>query len=99
MRGLTATHRLLQPVTANSQPVVLLLVGLFVLGSAISGMCKPVPSTSSSGSTTAGLGQSFSLPITFENTGSSTGFGPLIDIYIPSFGPDGDDMGGPLDGV
>ncbi len=45
------------------------------------------------------LGADFSFTVTFDNTGADPGYGPFIDVYLPTAGGDGDgdgiDVGAP----
>ncbi len=44
------------------------------------------------------IGTSFNFSIDFGNTGTQTGYGPWVDLFIPHLGQDGVN-GGPLDGI
>ena len=45
------------------------------------------------------IGQDFTFTATFENTGADAGYGPFVDLLIPSRGADGTTAGGANDGV
>lgn len=45
------------------------------------------------------IGNSFSFTVTFDNTGTHTGYGPYLDVFLPLSGADGDSSGEPNDGI
>ena len=51
----------------------------------------PVPAITIDAPNTALIGETFTIDATFQNTGDQTGYGPFIDIFLPSRGADGDD--------
>ncbi|MFV9507596.1 MAG: beta strand repeat-containing protein, partial [Oscillochloridaceae bacterium umkhey_bin13] len=51
----------------------------------------PAPSISITGNSFAPLGQQVAFTLTFQNTGTQTGFGPFVDLVFPASGADGDD--------
>ena len=44
-------------------------------------------------------GHDFVFTLTFENSGPGIGFGPYIDLYLPTLGIDNESAGGPCDGI
>ncbi|KAA1257571.1 Serine-aspartate repeat-containing protein D precursor [Rubripirellula obstinata] len=55
------------------------------------GVLAAGPTATISGDQDVMIGEDFSFNVTFDNTGSDTGFGPYVDLIIPSTGIDGDD--------
>src|SRR6476620_2608701 len=45
------------------------------------------------------IGEDFTLTVSFKNTGSSTGYGPFVDIVLPSNGADGNAGSDVQDGI
>ncbi len=45
------------------------------------------------------IGEDFSLTVSFKNTGSSAGYGPFVDIVLPSNGADGNAGSDVQDGI
>lgn len=43
------------------------------------------------GDTDVQIGEDFTFDLNFENTGSDVGFGPIVDLFFPATGADGDD--------
>lgn len=44
------------------------------------------------------LGETLTLTLTFENTGSDSGYGPYIDLFLPLSGADGQSGGARMTG-
>ena len=62
---------------------------VFWLTAAAPVFAQPVPTVSGSPPAQATLGEPFTFPITFDNTGTTTGYGPFIDMLFPATGVDG----------
>lgn len=50
---------------------------------------QPVPTVTADVPAQATLGEDLTFSVTFDNTGSATGFGPFIDLLLPATGADG----------
>ena len=50
---------------------------------------QPVASASVAPPAAPLIGEALVFPVTFDNTGSSTGYGPFIDLVLPTIGADG----------
>src|SRR3990167_10226951 len=62
--------------------------------------CVPVPEVTDPASVTPLIGDTFSLSFTFDNTDTSAvGYGPFIDLYLPTRGISGTGDGVILQGV
>jgi LPXTG-site transpeptidase (sortase) family protein len=59
----------------------------------------PVPDVTLNAPASPFIGDSLSFTVTFDNTGSNTGYGPYIDLFLPLSGADGLSGGGPNDGI
>ena len=60
----------------------------------------PAPSVTVSAPTLVPIGESFSATFTFDNTGTTTGYGPFIEFVVPNNGADGAaNTNPPLDGL
>ena len=59
----------------------------------------PVPQATLNLPGQAPLGASVTFTLSFDNTGSATGYGPYIDLFLPESGADGTSAGGPNDGI
>ncbi|MCC7125731.1 MAG: hypothetical protein IT178_12845, partial [Acidobacteria bacterium] len=64
----------------------LLLAGL---AAAASADAQPVAAASVAPTSTAFAGEPLTFPVTFDNTGTATGYGPFIDLVLPATGIDG----------
>ncbi|HUU35204.1 MAG TPA: hypothetical protein VMW48_14160, partial [Vicinamibacterales bacterium] len=50
---------------------------------------QPVPTAAVTPPATPLIGEPLVFPVTFDNTGSATGFGPYLDLVLPATGADG----------
>ncbi len=64
----------------------LLLAGL---ASAAPAGAQPVATASVAPPSAAFAGESMTFPVSFDNTGTATGYGPFIDLVLPATGADG----------
>jgi large repetitive protein len=75
-------RRLLRPVTALMVCLCLLLFHSVAQAAA-------TPSATLVVSSTMPIGADFSFTVTFDNTGTNTGYGPFVDLILPVTGTDG----------
>ncbi|QDU19434.1 SdrD B-like domain-containing protein [Urbifossiella limnaea] len=64
--------------------------------------CNPAPVATVSGlpaDTQPLLGETVNYNVTFANTGTTTGYGPFIELAVDTSGPDGTSGGGAVDGI
>ncbi len=69
----------------------ILLVAAFALlaGFVSEAEAQPVATTTVTPPASPLIGQALSFPVTFDNTGTITGYGPFIDLVLPATGADG----------
>lgn len=70
---------------------VVLLVVFCCLVWPLSVRANPAPLVTLSVPSTVRLGTPFTFAATFSNNGSTTGYGPFLDLWMPASGADGDD--------
>ena len=75
--------------------IACLLVGLFQAGGTSVGHARALqtatPGVNVNQPTDVLIGENFTFPVVFDNTGDTTGYGPYIDLIFPTSGMDGDD--------
>ncbi|MCS7183371.1 MAG: DUF11 domain-containing protein, partial [Thermoanaerobaculum sp.] len=57
------------------------------------------PQVTLGGTGSVPIGATFTLSVTFANSGSAPGYGPYVDLFLPLSGADGLSGGGPNDGI
>ena len=55
----------------------------------VDAQAQPVPVATLSPPAVPLLGEPLSFPVTFDNTGAATGYGPFVDLVLPATGADG----------
>ncbi|MEQ8673097.1 MAG: hypothetical protein RLP44_16750 [Aggregatilineales bacterium] len=69
--------------------LIIALVFLFLCASPV--LATPLPTVTLNVPANPSLGEAFTFVATFDNTGTTTGYGPFIDLVLPATGVDGDD--------
>ena len=69
--------------------LIIAWVFLFLSASPVS--ATPLPTVTLNVPANPSLGEAFTFVATFDNTGTTTGYGPFIDLVLPASGADGDD--------
>ncbi len=82
---------------ANRRWPLLLVASLLVLTGSIFTSCTPFPWITIQAPPEVLIGEDFHLQITFQSA-FATGYGPYVDLFLPTFGFDGP-AAGPCDGI
>lgn len=69
--------------------LIIALVFLFL--TALPVLANPLPTVTLNVPANPSLGEAFTFTATFDNTGTTTGYGPFIDVVLPASGADGND--------
>ncbi len=78
-------------VSKSSRFASVLIIVVTLLFSVQVATATPVPSVTLNVPATPSLGEAFDFTVTFDNAGTSTGYGPFVDLVLPASGIDGDD--------
>jgi uncharacterized repeat protein (TIGR01451 family)/fimbrial isopeptide formation D2 family protein len=72
-------------VVRRSSAAVIFLLAL----APVAAQAQPTPTATLTAPASPLIGETLTLPVTFDNTGSATGYGPFVDLVLPAPGADG----------
>ncbi len=93
----------MQKLFKSAGGIVVLFLWIFTMNSPSTVVARPrlaaVPGVTLTAPGQIFIGSNFTFQVAFDNTGSDTGYGPYLDVFLPRSGADGTTASQPEDGI